>query len=126
MPTLLKSIQRKSLQAAGSLAATLLLSTTLLAQTPQPRITSEIDNSQRAIVPGTHPPMARPELDAGRVPAATKLEGITIVFSRSVFLAMQQTRPPQKQRHDAHPYRAAANSCDSSHGCMPPEQSLQP
>src|SRR5277367_1761755 len=83
MPTLLKSIQRKSLQAAGSLAATLLLSTKLLAQTRQPRITSEIDNSQRAIVPGTHPPLARPELDAGRVPAATKLAGITMVFSRS-------------------------------------------
>jgi subtilase family serine protease len=83
MPTLLKNIQCKSLRVAGSLAATLLLSTPLLAQTPQPRITTEIANSQRAIVPGTHPPMARPELDAGRVPAATKLEGITMVFSRS-------------------------------------------
>jgi len=83
MPTLLKSMQRKSLLAAGSLAATLLLSTAVLAQTPQPRITAEIDNSQRVIVPGTHPPMARPELDAGRVPRATKLQGVTIVFSRS-------------------------------------------
>ncbi len=83
MPTLLKSIQTKSRLAAGSLAATLLLSTALLAQTPRPRITTEIDDSQRAIVPGTHPPMARPEFDAGRVPARTKLEGITIVFSRS-------------------------------------------
>ena len=83
MPTLLKNIQCKSLLAAGSLATTLLLSTALIAQTPQPRITTEIDNAQRAIVLGTHPPLARPEFDAGRVPATTKLEGITMVFSRS-------------------------------------------
>src|SRR5271168_88619 len=106
MPTLLKSIRRKSLQAAGSLAATFFLSATVLAQTPRPRITTEIDNSQRAILPGTHPPMARPELDAGRVPAATKLEGITIVFSRSAAqeaalqsLIVAQQDPTSPQYH---------------------------
>src|SRR5277367_6311745 len=83
MPTLFRNIQSKSLLAAASLAATFLVSTALLAQTPQPRITTEIDNSQRAVIPGNHPPMARPEIDAGRVPAATKLDGVTIVFSRS-------------------------------------------
>src|SRR5277367_5830931 len=83
MQTLLKTIQRKWPLVAGSLAATVLVTVALFAQTPQSRIAAEIDNSQRSTIPGTHPPKARPEFDAGRMPSATKLEGITVVFSRS-------------------------------------------
>ena len=53
------------------------------AQAPVPRITAEIDNSQRTAIKGSHPPMARAEIDAGRVPAGTKLQGISVVFSRT-------------------------------------------
>jgi subtilase family serine protease len=55
-----------------------------LAQAPAtPRITAAIDNVQRTIIPGTHPPMARQANDAGQVPSGTKLGGISIVFSRT-------------------------------------------
>jgi subtilase family serine protease len=43
----------------------------------------EIADAQRMVVPGTHSPLARAEFEAGRVPASTKLEGMTIVLGRS-------------------------------------------
>jgi subtilase family serine protease len=50
---------------------------------PSARIQGEIEDAQRMVVPGTHSPLARAEFEAGRVPASTKLEGITIVLGRS-------------------------------------------
>jgi subtilase family serine protease len=56
----------------------------LLAQAPpEPRITAAINNAERKIIPGTHPPMARHANDTGQVPSGTKLGGISIVFSRT-------------------------------------------
>jgi hypothetical protein len=60
-----------------------LLTVMSLAQKPAARITTEIDNSERVTIPGTHSPMARAENDAGRVPSETELKGINIVFSRT-------------------------------------------
>jgi subtilase family serine protease len=79
----LRSLGQKGTLFAGWLAAFSFFTMTLLAQTPEARIATEIDNSERTAIQGTHPPMARPENDAGRVPAGTKLQGISIVFSRS-------------------------------------------
>lgn len=53
------------------------------AQQPASRITAEITNAQRATLPGSHPPMANATNDVGRVPAGTKLTGMSIVFSRT-------------------------------------------
>ena len=53
------------------------------AQAPAPRITAEIDNSQRIAIKSSHPPMARAEIDAGRVPPGTRFRGISVVFSRT-------------------------------------------
>jgi subtilase family serine protease len=53
------------------------------AKGPRPRIQGEIEDAQRMVVPGTHSPLARAEFEAGRVPANTKLEGMTIVLGRS-------------------------------------------
>jgi subtilase family serine protease len=50
---------------------------------PSARIQGEIEDAQRMVVPGTHSPLARAEWEAGRVPASTKLEGMTIVLGRS-------------------------------------------
>jgi subtilase family serine protease len=55
----------------------------LSAQSLAPRISSEITNSERAALKGSLHPMAQARFDAGRVPAATKLSGISLVFSRS-------------------------------------------
>jgi subtilase family serine protease len=83
MQRLLRVRGRKVLLFSGLLAVFLFFTMTSLAQTPAARISAEIDNSERAAIQGTHPPMARPENDAGRVPAGTALQGISIVFSRT-------------------------------------------
>jgi hypothetical protein len=83
MQTLRRVRGWKVLLFSGLLAACLIFTMTSLAQTPEARITTEIDNSQRATIQGTHPPLARPENEAGRVPAGTKLQGISIVFSHT-------------------------------------------
>jgi subtilase family serine protease len=64
--------------------ATFSLSTAMLAaQTPAPRITTEIDNSERATIPGTRPSITNLANDAGRVPLTTRIQGISVVFRRS-------------------------------------------
>jgi subtilase family serine protease len=78
-----RALGQKGTLFAGWLATFSFFTMTLLAQAPEARITTEIDNSERTAIQGTHPPMARPENDAGRVPAGTKLQGISMVFSRS-------------------------------------------
>ena len=90
----------RSTLVAGWLAAFSLLAITLLAQTPASRLTTEIEGSQAVAIRGTHSPRARTENDAGRVPPGTKLQGISIVFSRSAaqeadlqaLIAAQQNR----------------------------------
>ena len=53
------------------------------AQAPQARITGAIDNASRVTLPGSLSPRALPANDVGAVPASTKLQGITLVFSRT-------------------------------------------
>jgi len=50
---------------------------------PQARITSTIDNASRSTLSGSLMPQALPANDAGAVPPSTKLQGITLVFSRT-------------------------------------------
>lgn len=79
----LNALGQKGTLFAGWLAAFSFFTMALMAQTPEARIATEIDNSERTVIQGTHPPRARLENDAGRVPAGTKLQGISMVFSRS-------------------------------------------
>jgi subtilase family serine protease len=81
--TWLKALRRKQRLSVIWLAAFSLFPETVLAQTTAPRITTEIDNSERATIPGTHSPMATPANDAGSVPPGTKLRGVSMVFRRS-------------------------------------------
>ena len=53
------------------------------AQTVRSRISTEINTQERTSVPGTHPPMARTEQDAGQVPTDKQLQGMTVVLSRT-------------------------------------------
>jgi hypothetical protein len=66
----------------GGLAICSLMALSAGAQTPE-RLTSDIDDRERVALPGTHPPMARPENEVGRLPTGTSLRGMTIVLSRS-------------------------------------------
>ena len=69
--------------ACGWLAACLTAASTLGAQTVAPRIQSEINSSEIAPLHGSRHPLAQPQFDAGRVPANTRLTGISIDFNRS-------------------------------------------
>jgi subtilase family serine protease len=75
--------RQRRLWICGWIAACALVASHLGAQSLAPRISSEITNSGQAALPGSLHPMAQARFDAGRVPAATKLNGISLVFSRS-------------------------------------------
>jgi subtilase family serine protease len=103
MDTNLRVLTRKCVLSAASFAA-FLFAGNLSAQAPAPRITGDIDNAQRAVIPGTHPPMARAEFDAGRLPASMHLPGMSVVFKRSaaqeadlqtLITAQQNLKSPQ-------------------------------
>jgi Pro-kumamolisin, activation domain/Bacterial Ig-like domain (group 3) len=81
--TLLKALGRKQRLPVIWLAAFSLFTKMLPAQTAAARITMEIDNSERATIPGTHSPMATPANDAGLVASGTQLRGVSMVFRRS-------------------------------------------
>jgi len=76
------------------------------AQSPQARITTAIDNTSRATIPGSLSPRALAANDIGAVPASTKLQGITLVFSRTAAqqaaldaLIAAQQNPTSPQYH---------------------------
>ena len=83
MQTLLRVVVRKRLEFAGWLAASSLFAISSAAQQPVERITTVVDEAERTTIHGTHPVVARTEDDAGRVPLASKLPGVSIAFSRT-------------------------------------------
>jgi subtilase family serine protease len=83
MNTMLALTLRKQLRVCGWVAACAMAATTLGAQLVTPRISSEITSSEQTTLKGSLHPLAKAQFDSGRVPGATKLNGISIVFSRS-------------------------------------------
>ena len=71
------------IRTSGWLAVCALASTALLAQTSAPRIRSEINNSEVAMLKASQQPLAPQQNDAGRMPANLQLKGMSIVFNRS-------------------------------------------
>ena len=69
-----------SIVAAGTF---LLLGSPASAQQPAARIAAEISSRERVPLRGSHSPLARPENESGRVSPEMRLEGISIVFSRT-------------------------------------------
>jgi subtilase family serine protease len=67
----------------GWLAACAVASPFLAAQAPAPRIRSEISNSQMSPVKGSSQPLSQRGTDAGRMPADSRVRGMSIVFGRS-------------------------------------------
>ncbi len=89
-----------SWMAIGLLVATCFVARTLGAQSVAPRISSEIVNSSQTTLKGSLHPLAQPQFDAGRLPADTRLNGMSIVFNRTPaqqadldsLIAAQQTK----------------------------------
>jgi subtilase family serine protease len=62
-------------------AAGAMIAAGLVAQPPAPRIRAEISSAEMVPVPGTLHPLAQPSSDAGRMPADSRLNGISIQFN---------------------------------------------
>src|SRR5258708_33639065 len=71
------------LRICGWIAACTMATTALAAQTPAPRIRSEVNNSEVSTLKSSLHPLAQAQFDAGRMPADFRLHGISIVFNRS-------------------------------------------
>ncbi len=83
MKTIFAPFQQKRLRICGILAAGAMAAGSLSAQSPAPRIRTEISSSATSIIKGSLHPLAQPQNDAGRMPADTRLTGISIYFNRS-------------------------------------------
>jgi hypothetical protein len=75
--------RQRRLWVCGWLAAISMIASQVGAQSVVPRIASKILNSDQVTLKGSQHPMAQAEFDAGRMPAATKLTGVGVFFSRS-------------------------------------------
>jgi subtilase family serine protease len=76
------------LRVCGMVAACAVIAASLGAQTVAPRISSDISTAEQATIPGSLNPLAQAQFDTGRLPSGTRLNGMTIVFSRT---AAQET-----------------------------------
>lgn len=74
---------RNVLQMSAGAILALSAAATLCAQSPAVRIGSEINSSDMTVIRGTQLPQANPQFDAGRMPAGTRLSGVSIYFKRS-------------------------------------------
>jgi len=83
MKTLLALSRQRKLWVCGWIAACTMVASHLGAQSVAPRITSDITNYEQTTLRGSQHPMAQSRFDDGRVPAATRLNGASIYFSRT-------------------------------------------
>lgn len=72
--------RRMRLLACSSIAACTMMAG---AQSVAPRISGEITNAEQSTLKGSLDPLAQAQFDAGRVPADTRLSGVSIVFNRT-------------------------------------------
>ena len=84
MTTMLAPSAQKRLRNCGWIAICALAVTALGAQTPAVRIRSEISSSEMVPLTGSLHPRAQAQFYAGRVPADTKLNGISGTTSLTV------------------------------------------
>ena len=71
------------LRVCGWITACALATTAMAAQTPAPRIRSEISNVAVSPLKASQQPLGPTQNDAGRMPSDAKLNGMSIVFNRS-------------------------------------------
>lgn len=83
MKKMLGLLWQKPHRTCGLLGLCIFAAATLGAQTPKPRIQAEVSSAQTSLLKGSLHPLARPQFDAGRVPAGTRLDGVSIFFGRS-------------------------------------------
>jgi subtilase family serine protease len=99
--------------AAGVFPTRTMAQTGSKSASPAARISAEISGSERSQLPGSQHPLAQATYDSGRVAAGTRLQGISIYFSRT-----------QSQEADLQKLLAAQQDPSSSqyHKWLTPEQ----
>jgi hypothetical protein len=75
--------RQQRLWVCGLIAAGLMAAFQAGAQTVAPRISAAIAGNERATLAGSLQPQARAEFDAGRMPSATRMNGMGLFFSLS-------------------------------------------
>jgi len=98
--------RRTQLRVCGLIAACSMMVASLGAESVAPRIPAEISNADQSTIAGSLNPLAQARFDTGRLPANTRINGITLVFNRTAaqeadlqaLIAAQQT-PGSPQYH---------------------------
>jgi subtilase family serine protease len=83
MKTIIARSKQKLLWACGLAAVCSMIVPSAGAQSVAPRILSEVSNAETSTLKNSLHPMAQAQFDAGRMPADTRLTGVSIVFNRS-------------------------------------------
>lgn len=105
MQTAAPLYRQSRLRICGIVAAGFLAAGALFAQSP--RIHTAINSSETAVLKGSQHPLANPQYDTGRLPGGTRLNGVTLYFSRSaaqdadlnaLLAAQQDPKSPQYHR----------------------------
>ena len=106
MKTIIAPLQQKWVRVCGCVVAAAMASGFLAAQSPAPRLRTEINTSEQSMLQGSLHPLAQPQNDAGRMPGSARLNSISIYFNRSqaqqadleALIAAQQN-PSSSQYH---------------------------
>ncbi|HEY1897771.1 MAG TPA: protease pro-enzyme activation domain-containing protein, partial [Terracidiphilus sp.] len=106
MKNVFAPFQQGTFRLCAMLVACTMMAGLLGAQSPARRIRAEITRSEMSPLQGSQHPLALPQNDAGRMPADTRLDGISLYFNRSAaqqadleaLLAAQQD-PSSPQYH---------------------------
>ncbi len=106
MKNVFMPLQQRKFRLCTMLVACTVTAGLLGAQSPARRIAAEITRSEMSPLQGSQHPLALPRNDAGRMPADTRLNGISLYFNRSAaqqadleaLLAAQQN-PSSPQYH---------------------------
>src|SRR5487761_2403219 len=83
MTTMFASFLPRRLRTFGIVAVCALTAGAVGAQSPKARIMSEITSSELVPIKGSLHPMAQAQNEAGRMPADTRMNGVTLYFNRS-------------------------------------------
>ena len=83
MTTMLAISKQQWLKVCSLLGVCVLATSAFAAQGPAPRIPAEVNSSSVSPLTGSLRPYAQPQFDLGRMPAQTRLTGMTIVFNRT-------------------------------------------
>ncbi len=104
MKTIFASFRHKIARICCAIAVCTVAAVMSAAQSPAARIAAEVSVSEMVAISGSQHPLANPEYDAGRVPADTRLNGISLHFNRSaaqqadldsLLAAQQDPKSPQ-------------------------------